>query len=119
MQRSVKRAEMKPGMGAAWAGHYYNRIWVITTGCLMWAVCTAAFSQCNSVAQGYVFWGAQPLSIPGTSCAWPAETGESASGMVCCYPQASELGKLLPGPCMRSKVLVNECGRLPSPLRAE
>ena len=38
-------------------GHYYNRIWVITCGCLMWGVMTVAFSQCNSVMQGYIFWG--------------------------------------------------------------
>jgi hypothetical protein len=44
------------------AGHYYNRIWVITTGCLMWGVMTAAFSQCNSVSQGYIFWGAPPAA---------------------------------------------------------
>lgn len=40
------------------AGHYYNRIWVITTGCLIWGVMTAAFSRCTSVSQGYIFWGA-------------------------------------------------------------
>ena len=30
---------------------------MITCGCLMWGVMTVAFSQCNSVMQGYIFWG--------------------------------------------------------------
>ena len=45
------------------AGHYYNRIWVITCGCLLWGVMTVAFSQCNSVMQGYIFWGEVSRSI--------------------------------------------------------
>lgn len=38
-------------------GHYYNRIWVITFGCLLWGIMTGAFASCNTVAQGYIFWG--------------------------------------------------------------
>lgn len=30
---------------------------MITCGCLMWGVMTVAFSQCDSVMQGYIFWG--------------------------------------------------------------
>ena len=30
---------------------------MICAGCLLWGVMTVAFSQCNSVMQGYIFWG--------------------------------------------------------------
>ena len=46
------------------AGHYYNRIWVITCGCLLWGCMTAAFSRCNYVEEGYIFWGKLANNIP-------------------------------------------------------
>ena len=30
---------------------------MICCGCLLWGVMTVAFSQCDSVMQGYIFWG--------------------------------------------------------------
>jgi len=33
------------------AGHYYNRIWVITAGCVLWGIMTAGFATTHSVAQ--------------------------------------------------------------------
>ena len=33
------------------AGHYYNRIWVITAGCILWGIMTAGFATTHSVAQ--------------------------------------------------------------------
>ena len=33
------------------AGYYYNRIWVITAGCVLWGIMTAGFATTHSVAQ--------------------------------------------------------------------
>ena len=35
---------------------------MICAGCLLWGVMTVAFSQCNSVMQGYIFWGKLQMS---------------------------------------------------------
>lgn len=38
-------------------GHNFNRVWVITGGCLLWGVMTGGFSLCT------VLWQVQLLSI--------------------------------------------------------
>ena len=44
-----------PGRGFPWpylpAGHHYNRIAVVTIGCLLWGVMTALFSVTQSLQQ--------------------------------------------------------------------
>lgn len=37
-------------------GHYMDRVTVLATGCFIWAAMAAAFSLCNSVATGALFW---------------------------------------------------------------
>ena len=41
---------------------------MITCGCLMWGVMTVAFSQCDSVMQGYIFWGETLQGSPSCMC---------------------------------------------------
>lgn len=54
------------------AGHYYNRVHVTSIGCIMWGVCTAAFSACQSLKQGYLFW-----AINGVGLSLVIPTGQS------------------------------------------
>ncbi|CAK0787030.1 hypothetical protein CVIRNUC_010246 [Coccomyxa viridis] len=61
LSRAVVQALVSPVGG--FLGHYYNRIWVICAGCLLWGVMTVAFSQCNSVMQGYIFWGINGIGL--------------------------------------------------------
>ena len=45
------------------AGHYYNRVHVTTIGCLMWGICTAGFSACRSLKEGYFFWAMNGIGL--------------------------------------------------------
>ena len=45
------------------AGHYYNRIWVISAGCVLWGVMTAAFTACTSVRGGMVVWAVNGVGL--------------------------------------------------------
>ena len=67
------------------AGHYYNRAKVTTVGCLMWGVCTAGFSICSSLSQGYFFW-----AINGIGLSLVIPTGQS---LIADYYHASNRGK--------------------------
>lgn len=59
--RALLQALASPFGG--YMGHYYNRVWVVTAGCLLWAAMTAAFSTCNSVAQGSIFWAVNGIGL--------------------------------------------------------
>ena len=50
-------------MSMSCAGHYYNRIHVTSVGCVMWGVCTAAFSVCRSLREGYLFWAVNGIGL--------------------------------------------------------
>lgn len=71
--------------GLCIAGHYYNRVKVTTLGCIMWGVCTAGFSMCASLRQGYFFW-----AINGIGLSLVIPTGQS---LIADYYQASNRGK--------------------------
>ncbi|KAL3131696.1 hypothetical protein ABBQ38_007988 [Trebouxia sp. C0009 RCD-2024] len=45
------------------AGHHYNRVGVTAAGCLIWGLCTAGFSFCNTLNQGYLFWAVNGLGL--------------------------------------------------------
>ena len=45
------------------AGHYYNRVHVTSVGCIMWGVCTAGFSVCQSLKEGYLFWAINGIGL--------------------------------------------------------
>ena len=47
----TKQRRLVQGVCSPCAGHYYNRIWVITAGCVLWGVMTAGFATTHSVAQ--------------------------------------------------------------------
>lgn len=56
-------------LGAApGAGHYYNRIWVITVGCLIWGCMTLGFSMAPTIQAATLFWAVNgfgmSLAIP-------------------------------------------------------
>ena len=63
-------------------GHYYNRIHVTSVGCLMWGICTAGFSMCRSLQEGYFFW-----AINGIGLSLVIPTGQS---LIADYYQASD-----------------------------
>ena len=44
-------------------GHHYNRVGVTAAGCVIWGTCTAAFSFCNTLNQGYFFWALNGLGL--------------------------------------------------------
>lgn len=44
-------------------GHRYNRVGVTTAGCFMWGICTASFSFCKTLNQGYLFWAVNGLGL--------------------------------------------------------
>ena len=66
------------------AGHHYNRAGVTAAGCLIWGICTAGFSFCNTLNQGYLFWAVNGL---GLSLVIP--TGQS---LIADYHQATTRG---------------------------
>ena len=45
------------------AGHYGNRIWVITAGCLVWGVMTLGFSASRSLRAATCFWAINGLGL--------------------------------------------------------
>lgn len=45
------------------AGHYGNRIWVITVGCLIWGVMTVGFSISSSLHEAIFFWAINGLGL--------------------------------------------------------
>ena len=45
------------------AGHLYNRVQVISIGCCLWGICTAGFSMCQSLKQGYIFWAVNGIGL--------------------------------------------------------
>ena len=50
--------------GFRWcAGHYGNRIWVITAGCLVWGVMTLGFSVSRSLREAIFFWAINGLGL--------------------------------------------------------
>ncbi|CAL8464814.1 g4349 [Coccomyxa elongata] len=61
LSRAVVQALVSPIGG--FLGHYYNRIWVITFGCLLWGIMTGAFASCHTVSQGYIFWGINGIGL--------------------------------------------------------
>jgi MFS family permease len=50
----------------------YNRAYVISAGCAIWAVFTAAFSVCTSIDQGMMVWAFNGLGL-----AWMIPNGQS------------------------------------------
>ena len=50
------------------AGHYYNRVWVITGGCLIWGCMTLGFSMAPTIQAATLFWAVNgfgmSLAIP-------------------------------------------------------
>jgi hypothetical protein len=49
--------------GRARAGHYYNRAWVISGGCLIWGVVTVGFSLARTLREGIFFWAFNGLGL--------------------------------------------------------
>jgi len=45
------------------AGHYYNRAWVISGGCLIWGVVTVGFSLARTLREGIFFWAFNGLGL--------------------------------------------------------
>jgi hypothetical protein len=45
------------------AGHYYNRVWVITAGCLIWGVMTLGFSLAPDIRTAIAFWAVNGLGL--------------------------------------------------------
>lgn len=45
------------------AGHHYNRIWVITVGCLIWGLMTLGFSVSGSLPVAIAFWAVNGLGL--------------------------------------------------------
>lgn len=45
------------------AGHYYNRAWVISGGCLIWGVVTVGFSMARTLREGIFFWAFNGLGL--------------------------------------------------------
>lgn len=48
---------------ASHAGHYYNRAWVISGGCLIWGVVTVGFSMARTLREGIFFWAFNGLGL--------------------------------------------------------
>ena len=79
-----------PGRGFPWshlpAGHHYNRITVVTIGCLLWGVMTALFSVTQSLQQvrlvtTTLIWSllmGGALHVPGSGCGLSIPTAEGA-----------------------------------------
>lgn len=61
LSRALVQAMASPLGGIA--GHYYNRVWVIACGCLMWGTCTALFAGTHSVAGGAIFWAINGIGL--------------------------------------------------------
>lgn len=53
-------------------GHYCDRVRVTSAGCFIWGVCTAGFSTCRSLRQGYLFW-----AVNGIGLSFVIPTGQS------------------------------------------
>ncbi|DBB03312.1 TPA: hypothetical protein ACH3X3_010695 [Trebouxia sp. C0006] len=88
----VEISECTCGSSSVWsdhftcfAGHYYNRVHVTSIGCVMWGICTAGFSVCRSLNEGYLFW-----AINGIGLSLVIPTGQS---LIADYSQASNRGK--------------------------
>ena len=48
---------------SSFAGHYYNRAWVISGGCLIWGVVTVGFSMARTLREGIFFWAFNGLGL--------------------------------------------------------
>ena len=64
---AVRTLESSAGCVAS-AGHYYNRAWVISGGCLIWGVVTVGFSMARTLREGIFFWAFNGL---GLALVWP------------------------------------------------
>jgi MFS family permease len=46
-----------------YAGHYYNRTWVITLGCVIWGLTTTAFAFSTNLGQGIASWAITGIGL--------------------------------------------------------
>ncbi|CAK0781097.1 hypothetical protein CVIRNUC_005284 [Coccomyxa viridis] len=61
LARALVQAVCSPVGGVL--GHYGNRIWVITAGCLVWGVMTLGFSVSRSLREAIFFWAINGLGL--------------------------------------------------------
>ncbi|KAK9845923.1 hypothetical protein WJX81_006083 [Elliptochloris bilobata] len=61
LARSMVQALSSPIGG--FLGHYYNRAWVISGGCLIWGVVTVGFSMARTLREGIFFWAFNGLGL--------------------------------------------------------
>ncbi|CAL5221386.1 g3569 [Coccomyxa viridis] len=61
LARALVQAVCSPLGGVL--GHYGNRIWVITVGCLIWGVMTVGFSISSSLREAIFFWAINGLGL--------------------------------------------------------
>ena len=109
----VEISECTCGSSSVWsdhftcfAGHYYNRVHVTSIGCVMWGICTAGFSVCRSLNEGYLFW-----AINGIGLSLVIPTGQS---LIADYSQVgSMMCKLL---CTTAESQSNSGLYAPDPL---
>lgn len=59
--RALLQAISSPVSGLC--GHYCDRVRVTSAGCFIWGVCTAGFSTCRSLRQGYLFWAVNGIGL--------------------------------------------------------
>ncbi|KAL3131568.1 hypothetical protein ABBQ38_007869 [Trebouxia sp. C0009 RCD-2024] len=81
--RALLQAISSPVSGLC--GHYCDRVRVTSAGCFIWGVCTAGFSTCRSLRQGYLFW-----AVNGIGLSFVIPTGQS---LIADYYQAEDRGK--------------------------
>lgn len=61
LSRAVIQAAASPFGGIA--GYYYNRVWVIAFGCVLWGTMTACFAGTHSVFAGALCWGVNGIGL--------------------------------------------------------
>ena len=59
-------------MSHADAGHSYNRVLVVASGCALWGLMTGLFSGCSTLTQAYLLW-----AVNGVGLALVVPTGQS------------------------------------------
>lgn len=64
-KHSTPRPALRLPAAVSWctAGHYFNRIWVISLGCTIWGIMTCGFAFCKSKEQGYFFWAMNGVGL--------------------------------------------------------
>ncbi|KAL0055016.1 hypothetical protein WJX82_005813 [Trebouxia sp. C0006] len=102
LSRALMQAILSPFSGLC--GYYCNRVRVTSIGCFVWGACTAGFSTCRSLRQGYVFW-----AINGVALSLVIPTGQS---LIADSYRAQDRGKAFGGVLLFSGSVAGMIGSL-------